>query len=69
MNVEYEVLICLGRGCSKAVSPASVAQHLRKIHKVEPAVRKQVQEFVAAEIPDWEYTYATVRLPANGSAP
>lgn len=50
LNVEYGVLLCLGSGCRKAVNPADIVQHLRKIHHEKPLVRKQVQEFVA-EIP------------------
>ena len=30
VNVEYEVLLCLGHGCRKAVSPADMVEHLRK---------------------------------------
>ena len=67
VNAEFEVLLCIRPQCRKAVSPAGVVEHLRKIHREKPAVRKQVQEFVAG-IP-WEYDYASVRLPADGSAP
>jgi hypothetical protein len=34
LNVEYEVLLCLN--CRKGVSPASIVEHLRKIHKEKP---------------------------------
>jgi hypothetical protein len=47
VNVVYEVLLCLGSGCRKAVNPAGMVEHLRKIHYEKPSVRKQVQEFVA----------------------
>jgi Orsellinic acid/F9775 biosynthesis cluster protein D len=67
VNVEYEVLLCLGNGCRKAVNPAGIVEHLRKIHREKPSVRRQVQEFVAG-IP-WVYNYSTIRLPANRSAP
>ena len=46
VNVEYEVLLCLGHGCRKAVSPAGMVEHLRKIHHEKPLVRKQVRQFV-----------------------
>jgi hypothetical protein len=59
VNAEFEMLLC--------VSPAGIVEHLRKIHKEKPAGSKQVQEFVA-EIP-WVYDYASIKLPANGSAP
>src|SRR5277367_2149902 len=67
LNVKYSVLLCVSPKCCKAVSPAGVVEHLRKIHKEKPSVRKQVQEFVAG-IP-WEYNYLTVKLPADGLAP
>ena len=69
LNVEYSVLLCLGSGCGgKAVNPAGLVEHLRKIHRTPPSVRKQAREFVAERIP-WAYDYATVKLPANGLAP
>jgi hypothetical protein len=61
------VLLCVSPKYRKAVSPAGIVEHLRKIHKEKPSVRKQVQEFVAG-IP-WEYNYSTVKLPADGLAP
>lgn len=67
VNVEYRVLLCLSRGCRKAVSPAGIVEHLRKIHKETPQVRKQVQEFIKG-IP-WKYDYSTVPLPIDGLAP
>jgi hypothetical protein len=67
VNAEFEVLLCVSRQCCKAVSPAGTVEHLRKFHKEKPAVRNQVREFVA-EIP-WVYDYASIKLPANGSAP
>jgi hypothetical protein len=46
VNVEYRVLLCLSSRCRKAVSPAGIVDHLRKIHGEEPHVQRQVQEFV-----------------------
>jgi hypothetical protein len=63
INVEYEVLLCLGHGCRKAVSRIGILEHLQKIHKTTPKIRKQVQEFIQ-EIP-WEYDYSTVPLPKD----
>jgi hypothetical protein len=67
VNMEYEVLLCLNLKCCKAVNPAGIVKHLRKIHGEKPEVQKQVQEFIR-EIPS-EYDYSSVRLPADGSAP
>jgi hypothetical protein len=67
VNAEFEVLLCASSNCRKAVSPAGMVEHSRKIHKEKPAVQKQVLEFVRG-IP-WEYDYFSVRLPADELAP
>lgn len=36
VNVEYKVLLCARLNCCKAVSPAGIIEHLRKIHKEKP---------------------------------
>jgi hypothetical protein len=46
LNVRYRVLLCLGHGCYKAVSLAGIVEHLRKIHKREPKIQKEVEEYV-----------------------
>jgi hypothetical protein len=66
VNAEFEVLLCARPNCRKAVSLAGIVEHLRKIHKESPKVRKQVQEFITG-IP-WEYDYSSVKLPADGLA-
>jgi hypothetical protein len=67
VNMEYEVLLCLNPKCCKAVNPAGIVEHLRKIHSEKPEVRKQVQEFVGGI--SWAYDYSSIRSPADGSAP
>ena len=67
VNAEFEVLLCVRPNCRKAVSPTGIVEHLRKIHKESPKVRKQVQEFTVGIL--WDYDYASIKLPANGSAP
>ena len=67
VNAEFEVLLCVNPKCHKAVSPAGIVEHLRKIHKEKPGMRRQVREFIA-EIP-WEYDYSSVPLPVDGLAP
>jgi hypothetical protein len=46
LNVEYRVLLCVGIGCRKAISPASIVEHLRKTYNTKPEGRKQVQEYI-----------------------
>lgn len=67
VNMDYKVLLCLNSKCCKAVNPAGIVEHLRKIHGEKPAIRKQVREFIRG-IP-WEYDYSSVRLPADGLVP
>ena len=67
MNAQYQVLLCVGNGCHKALSPGSMAEHLCKVHKAVPNERRQVQVFMQAL--GWAYNYATVRLPADRLAP
>jgi Orsellinic acid/F9775 biosynthesis cluster protein D len=68
LNVEYGVLLCVGSGCCKAVSPASIVEHLRTIRQTSRAIRRQVQVYVQA-FPAWDYDYASVPLPLDGLAP
>jgi hypothetical protein len=58
LNVEFHVLLYLGNGCRKAVSPAGIVEHLRKKHSTKPEIRKQVQEYIK-EFP-FTYDYSTV---------
>jgi soluble cytochrome b562 len=67
LNVEFHVLLCLGNGCRKAVSPAGIVEHLRKKHSTKPEIRKQVQGYIK-EFP-FTYDYSTVQLPVDRSAP
>jgi hypothetical protein len=67
LNVEFQVLLCLGNGCCKAISTASIVEHLRKMHRVKLEIRKQVQAYIQ-EFPV-KYDYSTVQLPVDGSAP
>jgi hypothetical protein len=67
LNVEYKVLICLGHGCRRAINPTGAVEHLRRFHKTEPKVRKQVQEYIQAF--PFAYDHSTVPLPADGLVP
>lgn len=67
LNVEYKVLICMKLLCRKAVSPAGLVEHLRKIHKEKPEIRKQVRVYV--EGCPISYNWSTIPLPLDGLAP
>jgi hypothetical protein len=40
-NAEFKVLLCARPNCRKAVSLASIVEHLRKIRKESPKVQRQ----------------------------
>jgi len=65
INVAYKVVLCIG--CRRAVSPASIVEHLRRCHKTPLKVRKQVQAFIQS-VP-WAYDYTSIALPADGLPP
>ena len=68
VNTEYKVLLCLGRGCCKAIRPKGILDHMRKRgHPTTTASRKQMQAY--AQIFPHDYDHANVPLPANGLAP
>ena len=67
LNAKYKVLVCLGSGCSKAVSPTAFSEHMRTKHTTSPEVRKQVREYTN-RFP-YKYDYKTVPLPPDRSAP
>ncbi|KFZ04594.1 hypothetical protein V502_10033, partial [Pseudogymnoascus sp. VKM F-4520 (FW-2644)] len=54
-------------GCRKAVTPASLVDHLRRIHKTPLRIRREVAQFVE-DFP-FSYDHLTVELPLDGSAP
>jgi hypothetical protein len=61
------VLVCIGNRCRKAVSAKGFVEHLRKIHKEEPRIRRKVQEYVEGF--PYNYDYSNIQLPKDGSAP
>jgi hypothetical protein len=63
LNIQYRVLLCLGHGCCKAVSLAGIVEHLRKIHKREPKIRKEVKEYI--QLFPVRYNYSRVLLPQD----
>ena len=67
LNVEYGVLICIGRGCQCALKPTAISRHLDIKHKTPIALRKQVEQYVAAF--PFRYDHASVQLPRDGSVP
>ena len=67
LNVEYNVLICMGNGCRCAVSPASISSHLRRNHHVTIELRRQVDRYIV-DFPV-QYDHSDVQLPHDGLAP
>src|SRR5580700_774082 len=67
LNSEFNILLCLGSGCNKAVSIQGFEFHVRKYHNLEPKLRKELTQFTTT-LP-YLYDSSTIRLPANGSAP
>lgn len=67
LNVEFRVLVCLGNGCRKAVSARGFVEHLRKIHKEKPPIRKKVYEYTEGFPHD--YDYSNIQLPNDGLLP
>jgi hypothetical protein len=66
LNVEFGVLVYLGNGCRKAVSPSAISEHLCKRHQTTPEIQKRVQEYIK-EFP-YMYNHSIVQLPKDGSA-
>ena len=68
VNVEHEVLLCVGSGCRKAIRPSTILDHMRKRgHPTTRESRRQAREYVAA-FPN-DYDHSTVPLPEDGLAP
>jgi hypothetical protein len=67
VNVEYKVLLYLGRGCCKAICPSRILDYIRKCrHTTTRKNRKQIQEYRRG-FPS-NYNYSTIELPADGLA-
>jgi hypothetical protein len=61
LNSEFNILICLGNGCSKAVAPRGFIEYLRKFHKTEPNLRKELGEYIKANFPlSQNYDYSSI---------
>jgi hypothetical protein len=67
LNERYGVLIYLSNGCRYAVSPAAISDHLRRKHKVQLELRKQVDHYIKGFL--FTYDYSIVPLPPDKSAP
>ena len=67
VNPEYKVVVCIANRCRKAVVPASLRDHLRRIHKTPLETRQEVARFIAGL--NFNYDHSTVKLPPDGSAP
>jgi hypothetical protein len=64
VNIVYRVLLYLGHGCRKAVSPAGIVEYLYNFYKTNPKIRKHVQEYIQS-FPVAQYDYSTVLLPTD----
>jgi hypothetical protein len=67
LNIEYDMLICIGNGCKYALKPSAISRHLSIKHKTPIVLRKQVDQYIRAF--PCTYDYNTVVLPPDGSAP
>ena len=67
VNVAFQVFICPHDKCRKAVQPCAFSEHLRVLHETPLRDRRRVQEFLSTF--DWQYDFATIRLPRDGSRP
>jgi hypothetical protein len=67
LNVDYSILICIGKGCRRAVSPAGFTAHVRRKHRVTKEIWQQVEEYIQGF--PFEYDYSSVKLPKDGLAP
>jgi hypothetical protein len=67
VNIEYKVLLYLGRGCCKAICPSRILDHICKYrHTTIKENRKQMQEYRRG-FPS-NYDHSTIELPADGLA-
>jgi len=66
-NVAFQVFICPHDKCRKAVQPCAFSEHLRVLHETPLRDRRRVQAFLSTF--DWQYDFATIRLPRDGSRP
>lgn len=67
LNVAYRILICPTRECRKAVQPRAFSEHLRVKHRIPLRERERVQQYVSTF--RWDYDFATIPLPQDGSKP
>ena len=67
LNVDFQVLICLGDECRCAVSPGAIVRHMFLQHKTPIDLRRQLDQYIQEFL--GSYDYATVQLPLDGSFP
>jgi hypothetical protein len=67
LNVEYNVLICTGHRCHRAVCPAGLAAYMCRKHKVPKDIWQQVEQYTKGF--PFDYDYSSMPLLADGSAP
>ena len=67
LNVDFQVLVCLGEECRCAVSPRAIVRHFNDQHKTPIELRKVIERYIQA-FPG-SYDYLSVQLPPDGSSP
>ena len=67
LNVDFQVLVCLGEECRCAVSPRAMVRHFNDQHKTPIELRKAIERYIQAFL--GSYDYLSVRLPPDGSSP
>jgi hypothetical protein len=67
LNVEFQVLVCLGEEYRCAVNPGAIVRYFNDHYQVPIELRKQVKQYIQS-FPSL-YNHSTVPLPANRSIP
>ncbi len=68
LDPTYNLLICKGNGCRKAVALSALSDYLRKIYNTPIKLRRQVESYVEHFKVYFDYDYKTVVIPPDGSA-
>lgn len=67
LNVDFQVLICMGDKCRCAVSPAAIVRHLQRHHNIPIELRTQVERYI--QLFPSSYDHSSVQLPPDRSFP
>jgi superfamily II DNA helicase RecQ len=67
LNVDFQVLVCLGEECRCAVSPRAIVRHFNDQHQIPIELRKQVERYI--QLFPGSYDHLSVQLPPDRSFP